>query len=128
MKECNQCGKCCTKYGGGDLDVSSEEIEMWALFNPEIYQYVQNNKIWFDPNTGDKLNNCPFLAIEPKKDKGDRDKFICNIYLDRPEDCRQYPSLIAEMLRDECEMLEPTDLKNQTRAQYKLDVLMFDSR
>ncbi len=128
MKACNQCGKCCTKYGGGDLDVSTKEVEMWALFNPEIYQYVQGNQIWFDPDTGNKLSDCPFLAIEPKKDKNAKDKFICNIYLDRPEDCRQYPSLIAEMIRDECEMIEPSDLKNQKRAQDKLNVLMIDSR
>ncbi len=128
MKACNQCGKCCTKYGGGDLDVSTEEVEMWALFNPEIYQYVQGNQIWFDPDTGNKLSGCPFLAIEPKKHKNAKDKFICNIYLDRPEDCRQYPSLIAEMIRDECEMIEPSDLKNQKRAQDKLNVLMIDSR
>ena len=54
--------------------------------------------------------------------------YTCSIYLDRPEDCRHYPSLISEMISDECEMIEAIDLKNQTKAQTKLDILMIDSR
>jgi len=128
MKECNQCGKCCIKYGGGDLSASKEEIDLWELFNPEIYEYVKNNEIWFDPETGLRLTACPFLEIAPKKDPLAKNMYTCSIYLDRPEDCRHYPSLIPEMIRDECEMIEPVDIQNQTRAQIKLDVLMIDSR
>ncbi|MEL0646771.1 YkgJ family cysteine cluster protein [Pseudoalteromonas agarivorans] len=128
MKECNQCGKCCIKYGGGDLSATKEEIDLWELFNPEIFEYVKNNEIWFDPNSGFKLTTCPFLEIAPKKDPLDKNMYTCSIYLDRPEDCRHYPSLISEMIRDECEMIEPVDIQNQTRAQIKLDVLMIDSR
>lgn len=128
MKECNQCGKCCIKYGGGDLSASKEEIDLWELFNPEIYEYVKNNEIWFDPKTGMRLSTCPFLEIAPKKDPLSKNMYTCSIYLDRPEDCRHYPSLIPEMIRDECEMIEPSDIKNQTRAQQKLDILMIDSR
>jgi len=128
MKECNQCGKCCIKYGGGDLSASKEEIDLWELFNPEIYEYVKNNEIWFDPETGLRLNACPFLEVAPKKDPLAKNMYTCSIYLDRPEDCRHYPSLIPEMIRDECEMIEPIDIKNQARAQHKLDILMIDSR
>lgn len=128
MKECNQCGKCCIKYGGGDLSATKEEIDLWELFNPEIYDYVKNNEIWFDPKTGMRLSTCPFLEIAPKKDPLAKNMYTCSIYLDRPEDCRHYPSLIPEMIRDECEMIEPSDIKNQTRAQQKLDILMIDSR
>jgi len=128
MKECNQCGKCCIKYGGGDLSASKEEIDLWELFNPEIYEYVKNNEIWFDPKTGMRLSTCPFLEIAPKKDPLAKNMYTCSIYLDRPEDCRHYPSLIPEMIRDECEMIEASDIKNQTRAQQKLDILMIDSR
>ena len=128
MKECNQCGKCCIKYGGGDLSASKEEIDLWELFNPEIYEYVKNNEIWFDPKTGMRLSTCPFLEIAPKKEPLAKNMYTCRIYLDRPEDCRHYPSLIPEMIRDECEMIEPSDIKNQTRAQQKLDILMIDSR
>ena len=128
MKECNQCGKCCIKYGGGDLSASKEEIDLWELFNPEIYEYVKNNEIWFDPKTGLRLNTCPFLEIAPKKDPLAKNMYTCSIYLDRPEDCRHYPSLIPEMIRDECEMIEPVDIKNQIKAQHKLDIIMIDSR
>ena len=94
MKECNQCGKCCIKYGGGDLSATKEEIDLWELFNPEIYEYVKNNEIWFDPKTGMRLSTCPFLEIAPKKDPLAKNMYTCRIYLDRPEDCRHYPSLI----------------------------------
>ncbi|GAA61536.1 hypothetical protein P20652_3416 [Pseudoalteromonas sp. BSi20652] len=128
MKECNQCGKCCIKYGGGDLSATKEEIDLWELFNPEIYEYVKNNEIWFDPKTGLRLQVCPFLEIAPQKDPFAKNMYTCSIYLDRPEDCRHYPSLISEMIRDECEMIESIDITNQTRAQHKLDLIMIDSR
>ncbi|KHM46390.1 hypothetical protein PL71_12575 [Pseudoalteromonas distincta] len=128
MKECNQCGKCCIKYGGGDLSATKEEIDLWELFNPEIYEYVKNNEIWFDPKTGSRLQVCPFLEIAPKKEPLAKNMYTCSIYLDRPEDCRHYPSLISEMIRDECEMIESIDITNQTRAQHKLDLIMIDSR
>ena len=128
MKDCNQCGKCCIKYGGGDLAASQEEIDLWEIFNPDIFEYVKNNEIWFDPKSGLRLQSCPFLDIAPKKKQSDANLYTCSIYLDRPEDCRHYPSLIAEMIRDECEMIEVIDIENQKKAQVKLDILMQDSR
>lgn len=128
MKDCNQCGKCCIKYGGGDLSATQEEIELWEIFNPDIFAYVKNNDIWFDPNSGVKLQRCPFLEIVPKKAPVDPDLYACSIYLNRPEDCRHYPSLISEMIRDECEMIDTIDLKNPNKAQTKLDTLMAHSR
>ena len=71
------------------------------------------------------LNRCPFLEIEPGQGK---EKYTCSIYLSRPEDCRHYPSNIAEMVRDECEMIEVKDLENIKKAQSELDKLMADSR
>ncbi|WP_085297494.1 YkgJ family cysteine cluster protein [Cognaticolwellia mytili] len=128
MKNCNQCGKCCIKYGDGDLSETQEEIDLWEIFNPDIFDYVKNNEIWFDPKSGVRLKRCPFLDIAPKIKPSEKDKYTCSIYLDRPEDCRHYPSLIAEMVRDECEMIEVSDLKNPKKAQEKLDILMLDSR
>ncbi len=128
MKDCNQCGKCCIKYGDGDLSATQEEIDLWEIFNPEIFDYVKNNEIWFDPKSGVRLNRCPFLDIAPKTKPDEKDKYTCSIYLDRPEDCRHYPSLIAEMVRDECEMIEVSDLSKPKQAQVKLDILMQDSR
>jgi Fe-S-cluster containining protein len=128
MKDCNQCGKCCIKYADGRLSATQEEIDLWEIFNPDIFEYVKNNEIWFDPNSGVRLKRCPFLDIAPKVKAQEKDKYTCSIYLDRPEDCRHYPSLIAEMVRDECEMIEVKDLEKPKQAQVKLDLLMQDSR
>lgn len=128
MKDCNQCGKCCIKYGDGALSATSEEIALWEIFNPDIFEYVKDDEIWFDPHTGEKLTRCPFLGVEPKKSPSAQDKYTCSIYLDRPEDCRHYPSLINEMIHDECEMIDAVDLSNPKKAQAKLDILMKDSR
>ena len=125
MKDCNQCGKCCIKYGDGALSATAQEIELWELFQPHIYQYVKDNEIWFCPDTGVQLNRCPFLEIEPNQAK---EKYTCSIYLSRPEDCRHYPTNISEMIRDECEMIEVKDLENIKIAQSTLDDLMEDSR
>ncbi|MDR9830477.1 YkgJ family cysteine cluster protein [Vibrio sp. FNV 38] len=128
MKECTQCGKCCIKYSDGDLAATKEEIDLWELFNPDIFEYVKGNQIWFDPASGERLKLCPFLVVLPKQRQQDQDKYTCSIYLDRPEDCRHYPSSINEMVRDECEMIEAVDLDNPKKAQAKLDLLMKDSR
>jgi len=128
MKDCNQCGKCCIKYGGGDLSATKEEIDLWEIFNPDIFVFVKNNEIWFDPESGSRFKRCPFLEVAAKKSARAKDIYTCSIYQDRPEDCRHYPSQISEMVRDECEMIEIVDLKNPKQAQIKLDLLMQDSR
>jgi len=142
MKDCNQCGKCCLKYGGGDLDATQEEIDLWELFNPEIFKFVSNNQIWFNPESGAKLETCPFLEVIPSKSTPNKIlpyeetpkniahspvKYSCSIYFDRPEDCRLYPSLVAEMIRDECEMIEAVDLLKPKQAQRSLALLMNNS-
>jgi len=128
MKECNQCGKCCIKYGGGDLATTQEEVDLWETFNPEIFKFVKNNEIWFDPISGQRLKTCPFLETSYQANPLAQKKYTCRIYLNRPEDCRHYPSLLSEMIRDECEMIEPIDLKNHKKSQIKLDKIMSDSR
>ena len=127
MKDCNQCGKCCIKYGGGDLYATQEEIDLWEIFQPHVFEFVKNDQIWFDPHSGNKLEQCPFLEIAPKKNKSEPHKYTCSIYMNRPEDCRLYPSLITEMIRDECEMIEAVDLLKPKQAQIKLDILMINS-
>ncbi|MDB1126117.1 YkgJ family cysteine cluster protein [Vibrio algarum] len=128
MKDCNSCGKCCIKYGDGDISATKDEIDLWELFNPDIFEYVKGNQIWFDPESGERLNKCPFLERVPSDNPDVKSKYTCRIYLDRPEDCRHYPSLISEMVRDECEMIEAIDLEKPKQAQKKLDFLMRDSR
>ena len=99
MKECNQCGKCCTKYGGDGLSVSDEEIDLWETFRPDLYEFVQDGEIWINPNTGEQLSRCPWL----RKVRG-QDRYTCDIYL------------------------EVQDLANPKRAQDKLNRIMADSR
>ena len=122
MKACNSCGKCCTKYSNGRLSASADEIEYWEVFRPDIARYVRDGKIWMHPESGEEITLCPFLR------KQSETFFTCDIYHDRPEDCRFYPVTIAEMIRDECEMLEKKDFANPDHAQQALDELMADSR
>ena len=105
MKDCNSCGKCCIKYSNGHLVATEQEIEFWDVFRPDIAEYVSQKQIWTSPTTGEPLAPCPWLKKEPGSTV-----YRCEIYGDRPDDCRDYPSNIAEMIRDECEMLEPSDL------------------
>jgi len=123
VKECNQCGKCCKNYSDGGLSASKDDIKFWEIFRPEIYRFVSEEKIWIDPGTGKQIKRCPWLRQLPNQEK-----YICDIYNDRPEDCKHYPVTINQMVRDECEMLEAHDLDNPTRSQSILDTLMADSR
>ena len=123
MKDCNQCGKCCINYSDGGLSATEEEIDYWENFRPEISAYVKAGKIWMDPSTGKQLQRCPWLRQLPNQNK-----YSCDIYYDRPDDCKHYPVTIVQMIKDDCEMLDEQDLKNHIQAQKKLDVLMIDSR
>lgn len=123
MKECNQCGKCCTKYSDGGLSASASEIEFWEIFRPDIYRYVSGGNIWVSPDTGKQIELCPWLRKLPNQNK-----YVCDIYNDRPNDCKYYPVTIEEMVKDECEMLEVQDLAKPKQAQKILNKLMADSR
>ena len=123
MKNCNQCGKCCIKYSNGGLSASEDEIKHWDIFTPDIYNYVSDGKIWISPETGKQLTLCPWLKKLPNENK-----YTCDIYYDRPDDCKYFPVTIEQMTNVECEMLEERDLKNPEQAQKVLDKLMIDSR
>jgi Fe-S-cluster containining protein len=123
MKDCNQCGKCCINYSDGGLFATSSEIEYWEIFRPAIYKYVREGKIWINPNTGKQMERCPWLRQLPNQEK-----YSCDIYYDRPDDCKQYPVTIDQMLKDGCEMLEVQDLEKPKQSQKSLDKLMIDSR
>lgn len=123
MKECNQCGKCCVNYSNGGLSVTADEVEYWEIFRPHISNFVSGGKIWIDPDTGQQLKRCPWLKQLPGEEK-----YICDIYFDRPDDCKHYPVTIEQMVKDECEMLEPKDLADPTQGQTDLDQLMIDCR
>ena len=123
MKECNQCGKCCIKYSNGGLSASVGQIDFWENYRPEIHRYVSEGNIWIDPETGKQIELCPWLRKEPNQNK-----YTCDIYYDRPDDCKYYPSTIDEMVVDGCEMLEEKDLSNPKQAKKALDTIMEDSR
>ena len=123
MKPCNSCGKCCEKAGNGGLSASAEEINWWEIHRPDIFRYVDGNRIWVDPETSEYFPRCPWL-----RSSDDGWSFRCDIYHDRPEECRHYPIDIDQMLRDECEMLERRDLLDLKRAERKLAQIMIDSR
>ena len=115
MKPCNQCGKCCINYSDGGLSASQADIEWWVVFRPDIYRFVSGGNIWMDPDSGRQLSRCPWLGELPDG------KYACEIYNDRPEDCRLYPVLVEQMVKDECEMLEQGDLARPAQTQQALD-------
>jgi len=102
---------------------SASEIDWWELTQPHILRYVKNGKIWVDPESGQPLKVCPWL-----EKSADSSRYSCKIYLDRPDDCKHYPVDIAQMTKDDCEMLEASDLKDPIKAQRRLDLIMSDSR
>ena len=75
------------------------------------------------PDTGKQMELCPWLRKLPNQNK-----YICDIYYDRPDDCKFYPVSIEQMVADECEMLEVQDLAKPKQAQKILNKLMADSR
>ena len=117
MKACNQCGKCCQIYGGGGLHASEEDISWWDAHRPEIARFVVKGNIWMDPESGQVLAGCPWLQKAG-------DVYTCDIYHDRPEDCHLYPMTIADMVKDECEMIELHDLDDLGKAQLRLNEIM----
>ena len=76
-----------------------------------------------DPDTGKQIELCPWLRKVPQQNK-----YTCDIYFDRPDDCRFYPSTLDEMAADGCEMIEEKDLANPKQGQKALDIIMQDSR
>ena len=128
MQDCNSCGKCCIKYSNGDLSASDQDIDMWELFKPDIAAYVKKGLIWFSPQSGNQLSLCPFLRAAKNPENPNKTLYTCDIYYDRPEDCRFYPVTVKQMINDECEMLQEGDLLNPQKAQKDLDKLLEDSR
>ena len=110
-------------YADGGLSASAGEIESWRIFRPDIYKFVNDGKIWINPESGKQLAQCPWLRKLP-----DQNKYVCDIYDDRPDDCKYYPTTIEEMVEHECEMLQAHDLDNLKQAKKTLDQIMADSR
>ena len=105
------------------MSVSVAQIDYWENYRPELYRYVGGGNIWIDPETGQQIELCPWLRKVP-----DKNRYTCEIYFDRPDDCKFYPSTLDEMLVDGCEMIEKCDLDNPKQGQKSLDLIMMDSR
>lgn len=105
------------------MSASHEDIESWRERRPDIAKYVRDGEIWFDPQSGEQLDRCPWLRLAPNSKR-----YTCDIYQDRPEDCRFYPVRVEQMIQDDCEMLEAHDRLSVRRAQKRLDVIMQHSR
>ncbi|MBN1654294.1 MAG: YkgJ family cysteine cluster protein [Deltaproteobacteria bacterium] len=126
MKPCNQCGKCCLKYGQGPGTASPEEILYWERYNPDIADYVYRiyagrkllfGDLWMSPTTNEEMKRCPWLRKLPN-----RAIYKCRIYAHRPSVCRSYPRDVEQMIADGCEMLESSDHKRQVEElQTELD-------
>lgn len=125
MKPCNQCGKCCINYSNGGLSATADEIEYWEVFRPKIASYVNSGNIWMDPSSGAQLEICPWLRRTEGLAEG-KEFYSCDIYEDRPDDCRAYPVDLGQMLNDECEMLEEDDIANHKLANSRLKLIMSD--
>lgn len=75
-----------------------------------------------DPLTGEQIDLCPWLRRAP-----DQVHYSCAIYFDRPQDCRIYPATVADMIKDDCEMLEPGDYTDLSRSELELKLKFSDS-
>ena len=123
MKACNACGKCCVKYSNGQLSASEQDVSIWESLRPDIANFVRDGNIWFSPESGELIERCPWLIKDTASGR-----YLCEIYADRPEDCRVYPSNISDMVKDECEMLEAHDLNDLKQAKIQLERIMSEDR
>jgi len=104
------------------LAASADDLRLWSSFRHDIADYVHKGKIWYQPDSRQLIELCPWL----RKDSNSG-RYLCDIYLDRPEDCRTYPATLADMINDDCEMLEPSDLLDLSQAQKQLDRMNIES-
>jgi len=92
---CKQCGNCCINLNAFSTCAAEEDINQWksagrsdilewVFFMPVGDSLVYD--IWFNPNTGDEVQRCPWLRKLPQKDK-----YICRIHDLKPRLCREYP-------------------------------------
>jgi len=85
---CLSCGDCCASFGG-HLHVSRCDLERWRREGREDLLRMVNHLgwIWVDPDTGRRLEDCPFLTRTGPQTR------ICAIHETKPDICRDYPTL-----------------------------------
>ncbi len=86
-RECQGCGLCCELYGHR-LRATPEDLERWQREGRAdlLARVGEGGVIWCDPVTGERLEDCPFLAREGP------DRARCRIHATKPRICREYPT------------------------------------
>ena len=117
-RDCEGCGaKCCLAWGFGITITDADIQKLKDNFADDILQYISKNG-WINPETGEELAFCPFLAIVDGR-------YSCRIYpkegeIDlRPEICATYPG-DKKCLR---ELME--DSTNINKDGYRLNMACF---
>jgi len=77
-------------------------------------------------SSGAQLEICPWLRRTEGTEKS-KEIYSCDIYHDRPNDCKAYPADLSQMINDECEMLEADDIDNPKHGNARLKLIMSDS-
>lgn len=85
---CLQCGQCCESFGG-HLRASAHDLQRWREHGRQDLLDTANRLgwIWVDPSSKERVSPCPHI------DRSDPDHARCAIYEDRPDMCRDYPTL-----------------------------------
>lgn len=85
---CLQCGQCCASFGG-HLRASPRDLQRWREHGRRDLLEATNHLgwIWIDPVTRQCVEPCPHI------DRRDAEHARCRIYEDRPDMCRDYPTL-----------------------------------
>ena len=88
VSRCLQCGQCCESFGG-HLRCTPNDLKRWREHGRAdlIAQSNHLGWIWVDPHTKQPVSPCPFI------DRSDPAVTGCAIYADRPDMCRDYPTL-----------------------------------
>ena len=84
---CLACGICCELYGH-ELRATGDDLERWNREGRAdlLVRVAPDGRLWCDPQTGEILEDCPFLVrLGP-------DSARCRIHETKPELCRRYPT------------------------------------
>ncbi|GAB4246676.1 YkgJ family cysteine cluster protein [Deferrisoma sp.] len=85
---CRSCGRCCELFGA-TLTASPKDLERWRREGRDdlLARASPLGRLWFDPDTGQRLPRCPHLVrIAPGRAR-------CRIHATKPQICRDYPTL-----------------------------------
>ena len=92
---CRQCGNCCKFLDYHDALTAADMKLLERMGRKDILDYVRGGhkhigkpryRIWVEPETGNIVDQCPFLEHLP-----DKNHWICRIHDVKPRICREYP-------------------------------------